>query len=376
MKSDNSSLNLFPGFLIEAPNCHRSSTKEPSCLIPPTTNQNGCIAEIALSFASQIGGRACSSGLTARNVCGNFNLCAVLPSFPSYLIRFLLRIRGALTAAPTRLDPVSQIPHAAPTMLSPSPNATPKFAYPYGLMWVSTSAHPALQYSELHVADDDDIAAAAVGVASDCFRLLSKGSSYLSLTRSRAVQADPVSHKRVSGWENRTQTTAARAPPTNNRSKKAGFLVPAALSNFQRRIVKRTIFFLRPRRSESRQSERVHPHGPSVDRSPTNFSVSGEQPTPEPRLSFVAIFTVARCVHLSNRTQTALLPTRTTRVDNDRLLLLGAAGRTTQHRCTFEGLVWLVPFLRPPLLRDCDRPIVLPPVPAIFFVHRSSSSLV
>ena len=70
----------------------------------------------------------------------------------TYLIKFFERIRGALTAAPTRLLPVSQMPQAAPTMLKPNPNATPKEAHPYALMCVRTSDHPALQYSLLHTA--------------------------------------------------------------------------------------------------------------------------------------------------------------------------------------------------------------------------------
>ena len=67
-----------------------------------------------------------------------------------YLIKFLDRIRGALTAAPTNEEPVNHIPHAAPITDNPKPKATPKLANPYGLMWVNTSDHPALQYSELH----------------------------------------------------------------------------------------------------------------------------------------------------------------------------------------------------------------------------------
>ncbi len=63
----------------------------------------------------------------------------------THLIKFLLRIRGALTAAPTRELPVSQIPHAAPTTEKPNPKAIPKLANPYGERWESTSDHPALQ---------------------------------------------------------------------------------------------------------------------------------------------------------------------------------------------------------------------------------------
>lgn len=70
-------------------------------------------------------------------------------------MRFLLRIRGAFTAAPTRLDPVNQIPQAAPTTDKPSPKATPKLAYPYGERCVRTSDHPALQNSDEQVAVDD-----------------------------------------------------------------------------------------------------------------------------------------------------------------------------------------------------------------------------
>ena len=74
-----------------------------------------------------------------------------------YLIKFLDRIRGALTAAPTKEEPVNHIPHAAPITDNPKPNATPKLANPYGLMWVKTSDHPALQYSELHTFVVDDM---------------------------------------------------------------------------------------------------------------------------------------------------------------------------------------------------------------------------
>ena len=46
----------------------------------------------------------------------------------THLMRFFDRMRGALTAAPTRLLPVNHIPHAAPTTLSPKPKAMPKLA--------------------------------------------------------------------------------------------------------------------------------------------------------------------------------------------------------------------------------------------------------
>jgi hypothetical protein len=48
----------------------------------------------------------------------------------THLIKFLLRIRGAFTAAPTRELPVSQIPQAAPTTEKPKPKAIPKLAHP------------------------------------------------------------------------------------------------------------------------------------------------------------------------------------------------------------------------------------------------------
>jgi hypothetical protein len=50
-----------------------------------------------------------------------------------------------------RLEPVSQIPHAAPIIESPNPKATPKLANPYGDIWVKTSDHPWLQYSDVQV---------------------------------------------------------------------------------------------------------------------------------------------------------------------------------------------------------------------------------
>lgn len=75
----------------------------------------------------------------------------------TYEIKFLDRIRGALTAAPTSELPVKKIPQAAPTMENPSPNATPKEAYPYGDMWVNTSDHPALQNSLVQVTEEDMI---------------------------------------------------------------------------------------------------------------------------------------------------------------------------------------------------------------------------
>ena len=46
----------------------------------------------------------------------------------THLMRFFDRMRGAFTAAPTRLLPVNHIPHAAPTTLSPKPKAMPKLA--------------------------------------------------------------------------------------------------------------------------------------------------------------------------------------------------------------------------------------------------------
>ena len=58
------------------------------------------------------------------------------------LTRFLDRILGAFTAAPTKLDPVSQIPHAAPTTENPSPIAIPQFAHEYGERCDMISFHP------------------------------------------------------------------------------------------------------------------------------------------------------------------------------------------------------------------------------------------
>ena len=69
----------------------------------------------------------------------------------AYLIKFLLRILGAFTAAPTKEEPVNQMPHAAPTMESPKPKATPKLAKPYGDICVKTSDHPWLQNSDWQV---------------------------------------------------------------------------------------------------------------------------------------------------------------------------------------------------------------------------------
>lgn len=73
----------------------------------------------------------------------------------TYEIKFLLRMRGAFTAAPTNEEPVNQIPQAAPTIDNPRPNATPKLAKPYGDIWVRTSPHPALQNSDVQVAEED-----------------------------------------------------------------------------------------------------------------------------------------------------------------------------------------------------------------------------
>lgn len=64
------------------------------------------------------------------------------------LTRFFERIRGALTAAPTRLDPVSQIPHAAPTTENPNPIAIPQLAHEYGDKCDMTSFHPDQQKSK------------------------------------------------------------------------------------------------------------------------------------------------------------------------------------------------------------------------------------
>jgi hypothetical protein len=45
------------------------------------------------------------------------------------LTRFLDLILGALTAAPTKLDQVNHIPHAAPTTENPKPIAMPQLAH-------------------------------------------------------------------------------------------------------------------------------------------------------------------------------------------------------------------------------------------------------
>jgi hypothetical protein len=69
-------------------------------------------------------------------------------------MRFLDRMRGALTAAPTKELPVNQMPQAAPTTLNPNPKATPKLAKPYGDMCVNTSDQPALQNSLVQILPD------------------------------------------------------------------------------------------------------------------------------------------------------------------------------------------------------------------------------
>eukprot|EP00601_Ochromonadales_sp_CCMP2298_P035786 CAMPEP_0173362966 /NCGR_PEP_ID=MMETSP1144-20121109/22122_1 /TAXON_ID=483371 /ORGANISM="non described non described, Strain CCMP2298" /LENGTH=81 /DNA_ID=CAMNT_0014312861 /DNA_START=457 /DNA_END=702 /DNA_ORIENTATION=+ len=48
------------------------------------------------------------------------------------LTRFFDLILGAFTAAPTKLDPVNQMPHAAPTTEKPRPMAMPQFAHDRG----------------------------------------------------------------------------------------------------------------------------------------------------------------------------------------------------------------------------------------------------
>ena len=58
------------------------------------------------------------------------------------LTKFFERILGDLIAAPTKLDPVSQIPQAAPTTENPSPIAIPQFAQDNGDKCWKTSAHP------------------------------------------------------------------------------------------------------------------------------------------------------------------------------------------------------------------------------------------
>ena len=54
-------------------------------------------------------------------------------------MRFFDLMRGALTAAPTSDEPVSQMPQAAPTTEKPRPNAMPMYPHPYGLMFDNTS---------------------------------------------------------------------------------------------------------------------------------------------------------------------------------------------------------------------------------------------
>ncbi len=66
------------------------------------------------------------------------------PLVTPHLTRFLLRMRGAFTAAPMMEEPVMKIPHAAPTMHSARPSATPVEAKRKGLMLFNTCPQPAL----------------------------------------------------------------------------------------------------------------------------------------------------------------------------------------------------------------------------------------
>ena len=65
------------------------------------------------------------------------------------LTKFFERILGDLIAAPTRLDPVSHIPHAAPTTENPSPIAMPQFSHDKGDRCEKNSFHAMRRESEL-----------------------------------------------------------------------------------------------------------------------------------------------------------------------------------------------------------------------------------
>ncbi len=58
------------------------------------------------------------------------------------LTKFFERILGALIAAPTKDDPVNQIPQAAPTTENPKPIAIPQFAQDNGDKCEITSFQP------------------------------------------------------------------------------------------------------------------------------------------------------------------------------------------------------------------------------------------
>ena len=58
------------------------------------------------------------------------------------LTKFFDRILGALTAAPTKEEPVNQIPQAAPTTENPRPMAIPQLAQEYGERCEITSFQP------------------------------------------------------------------------------------------------------------------------------------------------------------------------------------------------------------------------------------------
>lgn len=60
----------------------------------------------------------------------------------AHLIKFFERMRGALMAAPTRLEPVMKIPHAAPRTERPIARPVPMKAHAYGEMPFSSSPHP------------------------------------------------------------------------------------------------------------------------------------------------------------------------------------------------------------------------------------------
>lgn len=66
------------------------------------------------------------------------------------LTRFLERIRGAFTEAPTSEEPVNQIPHAAPITEKPKPIAIPQLAQLYGDSEVITSFQPSLHRKVEH----------------------------------------------------------------------------------------------------------------------------------------------------------------------------------------------------------------------------------
>lgn len=93
-------------------------------------------------------------------------------------------MRGAFTAAPSIVDPVMKMPHAAPMTQSVSASADPTFANANGSMWLRTSAQFVLYKPGVTVGVGDLV---AISGTSDAWKGAAPSAPVCQSQRTRAA---------------------------------------------------------------------------------------------------------------------------------------------------------------------------------------------